>query len=809
MRKSMASFSLIFLAFLLWIPPLVRAQGAVTLEAQAGFDGYCKSGHWLPIRVTLENQGMDLTGRLEVSVGYATQTTTYAQPVDLPGVSRKETFLYVYPEDTTNHALTVNFVSGGKVLADSKLNVTCVRGDEALVALIAETPSAFSGLRLGRYGGRPVTAQLQPGDLPDQSAALRALDVLVISGVDTGLFRPAQIQAIQQWVAGGGQLLVTGGPSWQKTASALRDLLPLLPDGSTTLPDLNALADYSPNSPPLDGQALISQGELAPAGRRILSQSGHPLIVSRTVGSGSVVYLTFDPSLAPFRSWPGADFFFAHLFAGQGSLPAWYSGFQAWDMAANAISSLPSLRLPNIALVLGFLGFYVLAVGPLNYVLVRVLKRRELAWATIPALVIVFSLLAYLVGLQGRGNRPTLSRLAVIQSWPGVALAQVDALAGIYSPQRAAYQLQTGPDLLVHPLPAINSPNLRPSNPLILHTPQQGSSLPQMRLDVAGLQAVAIEGQVPALPFESQLNLSLAGNQVSLQGSYTNNSQVTLHDAVLLVPGKAVSQGQVSPGEKRQIQLQLPALGQAEPAASAGAFASGSPGIYYGAPFGGPNNDLFSSMLGTSNYYQNQSTYMRYNLLSAIVGYGGSAGGRGGGIYLAGWSDESPLDISLEGRKFQTNDRTLYLIALNTRLDTSGASITLPPSLFTWSPLEQSAPYNAGPYDLSLNSANYTFRFDLAQPIPYQSVESLVLHLESYNSNDPLNFEVSLWDFQSSAWIKQDRIVWGSNSISDPQRYVDAGGQVRLRLDNTGKGGGVTLSAADFILVVNLEPENP
>ena len=93
----------------------------------------------------------------------------------------------------------------------------------------------------------------------------------------------------------------------------------------------------------------------------------------------------------------------------------------------------------------GFLAIYIIVIGPLNYLVLKRLGRRELAWLTIPCLlIIVYSVVAYLTGFSLRGTQATINRLALVQVWPGTDQAQVDGVIGVLAPRRAIYNLPYG-----------------------------------------------------------------------------------------------------------------------------------------------------------------------------------------------------------------------------------------------------------------------------------------------------------------------------------------------------------------------------
>ena len=71
----------------------------------------------------------------------------------------------------------------------------------------------------------------------------------------------------------------------------------------------------------------------------------------------------------------------------------------------SAVSQLASLALPPIGGLIAILGGYILLIGPLNYLILKRLDRRELAWLTMPALIVVFARRGLRLRIALRGNR--------------------------------------------------------------------------------------------------------------------------------------------------------------------------------------------------------------------------------------------------------------------------------------------------------------------------------------------------------------------------------------------------------------------
>jgi hypothetical protein len=512
-----------------------------SMSVDSGFDSRCKENHWTQIRVILENNGPDSSGQIEAHlISFSGQRTVYASFVELPGLSRKELSLYVYP-DGHRGEVEVFFMVNGRQAAAQTVLLNCSRSNDLLIGLWAASPSAFYGLSdLAPASRAPALIPIDLQHIPERPEAMGALDILVIAGVDTGELNQAQRASLQEWLEQGGRLVVAGGTHWQMTAAGIGDLLPLQPVISVTLPDLNPLGDltfHESLTGGLDGPAVVATGALVESAQVIVSygdrdQGNLPLVVQKRFGAGSVYYLAADPSLAPWNAWDGSRWFFRNLLGSPLDLPSWNAGLGDGYSANLAASRIPALDLPSGFLICGFLGLYVLAAGPMNYYVLRKLKRRELAWISVPALVILFSVLSILVGNLMRGGQPVLNKLAIIQVRPGASEAQVDGVVGVFSPVRGTYNLKAEGNYLLHPLSESQS-----QSEWVLLQAHDGTSIPDLRIEGGSVSVFAISGRTPAPGFSHTLilkNGASGSGSLLLTGSITNQSSLILKDALLL-----------------------------------------------------------------------------------------------------------------------------------------------------------------------------------------------------------------------------------------------------------------------------------
>jgi len=179
-----------------------QSESGLTVTARLGFDGYCKENHWLPVHVNVENTGSDLNTTVQVSYknGGGGNTVT-SLDVLLPASSRKEFFLYIFPQGSIR-SLRVNLVSERRVIKKIDLPMTCLSRDNMVFGVLADNPSTYDVLNeVKPLMGFVRVAQLTIEDLPANSQAWRSLDALIISNVDTGRLTPEQKQALKSWLA--------------------------------------------------------------------------------------------------------------------------------------------------------------------------------------------------------------------------------------------------------------------------------------------------------------------------------------------------------------------------------------------------------------------------------------------------------------------------------------------------------------------------------------------------------------------------------------------------------------------------------
>lgn len=779
--------------------PLAFSQSGVTLTASAGFDSFYKGDNWLPVQISVANSGPPIEGELRVVLGQAgDDDLVYNAPISLPTQSDKRVTLYVSVPRSARTPVVELRDGDGRLLVEQALSgLVRLPPDNLLYGVVSSDVGEFTFLE--RIVGRRSVAKvafLELDQLPETAVVWSSLDVLVFNDVDTGQLSSAQLDALKAWISNGGQLVVTGGAGWQKTVTAVADLLPVTVTDTQTVDDLSALSDavgipFRDAGPYLVTTSSLRNGEL------LYRQDTLPLLASQTLGRGQVYFLALDPQSAPLIDWDGSDLIWERIATAVSSPSPWTYPLGNTYAAIEVVSTLPSLALPPVWQLLLFLLAYIFVVGPLNYFILKRRRQLERAWLTIPVIIVLFSGFTYVMGFRQRGQEAIINQVSVALSQAGADEANVQTLLGLYSPRRSTYDLTLPADVVARPfdtsfgtfdgIPNMNGISL--GNELVID---------DLRVDVGGMEAFTVQSYQPALSVDGQVSLETRDGTVRLVGTVQNNSDTRLTTTSLLVSGMVFAVGDLAPGQSKSID---------EP------FSTSPSSTFSSRPFPVvPGSGSLVSLsayadtiLDSSDYYNDAKLYPRWQLLSALDEVASSIGGFQDPqiATLIAWMDTPQVDARVE-RPFTTSSTTLYLVELPlTQNLTSGQNIAIPISFWEWETLEANNVYDPAIQNLSLNGGTLAIEYVPWSEFQAMPVESFAIAINAPypDENVPI---ISVWNWESETWQQLSNPIWGENEIADFQDYIGLNNVVRLRLQDQSEFG-VFIESVYPVLTGDLE----
>ena len=286
-------------------------------------------------------------------------------------------------------------------------------------------------------------------------------------------------------------------------------------------------------------------------GGRALATSGDRAIAAELAyGAGRVTILGFDPT----TSWLNESKAVEGLW--RSTLPARTAdGALLVDdsQLIQAVYQLPALALPPTEGLLGIIGAYILIIGPINYLILKRLDRRELAWVTMPVLVLAFAGAAFGYGALLRGTDVVINEVAIVHGAPDATEATAQVYFGIFSPNRATYRVDVPQGALLAS-PISGDPFGQATTTLdILQGTGPGEPSAVRNLSVGTGSIRIVRAQVPVTAPRMRADLELVDG--NLVGTFENASDELLENVAVVLGSSVVVLGNVPARESRDVRL--------------------------------------------------------------------------------------------------------------------------------------------------------------------------------------------------------------------------------------------------------------
>ena len=347
------------------------------------------------------------------------------------------------------------------------------------VELVPKLPG-FNGARMGssnNTSGVSVVEVIRPqaidgGLLPGRSLGYDAFDAVIVDTNDKNLMASmvVQGQAIVDWVAGGGHLVVTVGANWQAARdSVLGPILPAVPAGMTQINDVRTVEAFASATSQIvpvsaDNRTTLAVARLEGAdakGSKVLcTTSTSPIVVRGAHGFGRVTLVGLDVDGPPFASWADRglfwvktlDFHPAASTASANQARARFIQSGNADLSSKlraALEQFPGVKLIPFGWVAFFIFLYILMIGPGDYLFLRrVLKRMELTWITFPTIVVAVSALAYWAAYRAKGTELRVNQVDMVDVDIPAKRVRGTTFANVFSPENRDYDVAIVPTSL-------------------------------------------------------------------------------------------------------------------------------------------------------------------------------------------------------------------------------------------------------------------------------------------------------------------------------------------------------------------------
>lgn len=733
-------YGLLLVCMVLGLAAPAWAAPQVVLTARAANEGRVRPGGWVTITVDLSNQGRELIGELvvEAKEGPWENRPQYVVPLSLPSGGTKRVPVTIPLQGVgTVH---VRFESGGALVADSTVNLTTIQPDALLIGVLSDDELGVPALaRLGQ-GGKGFNAQvvrMEAQTFPARASQLADFDVLALSRFDTATLSKEQLLALEAWVGRGGVLLLAGGPEWKRTFAPLPPaLLPVSVTGTADA-DLTPLADLV--GKPITGQAPVSVAEVLRG--QVIARAGEiPLLSTTQVGTGRVIYLAADPSLQPMVAWQGqTDLFDRYL----GVTPKWGKfEFRNTDhYIQDALRRIPGLGLPSVILVAALLGGYLLLVGPVNYLILKRMDRREWAWLTVPILSLSFVGAVYGTAFGTRSTQMT-HLITMTELAPGTQTAIMTSYVGVYAPSKTRLDIPVEGAKLVKPLFAWGGGDGSGGTTRIVTG--ERTTVQLLGLNNYSLRGFAMEQDIATRGGLELIDVKLEPNGL-MTGRLVNRLDRDLHHVAIVTGQEPLKLGTLAAGatsEPIRIDLALMNPGRGG----------------WGWGWNGADPDETRRNILLNSFFETNS----------LRG--------GGGLSVVGFTETPLLEPELTdmGRLYQGTN--MLYATLPIPVDVSEGN--LPPGIVQGIPTDRNNLGNT-PMGYILNQGSADFSLNLPA-FDRAKVAEVNLHLTNYGGG---GYTMQVMNYRTGQWVKLDSMP--VQVLPAWQDFISEAGLMQVRIETT------------------------
>lgn len=545
-----------------------RADAAdIMTRIEVGFNNAYKMENWTPVRVRLKNTGSDIEGSLEVIVPHYNSSISYSVPVVIPGDTTKEYTVMVKIHGIIRSLDVMLKNKSGRVLEKQTIrDINSIMNDVSLLGIVTDDGSSLGYFR-DKVSGFVFSyfdaVTMYAGTFPDRKEILDNFGILIINNLESDSLTKDQTAALNAWLKGGGVLIVGTGINGSRTLSGLSpSVVPVSAGDLLTLDDLSSLEDMSGLDAP-GGKLTVMELDKN-TGEAVLAQDDHVLVKRIASGKGYIYVSAFDLGTEPYLGWEGNlrlwDILL-NLTLPQQKLSEITSPNIYKETPVDLLAAIPAMDMPPITYILFIFLLYLGMAGPLNYLVLKRIDKREWSWFTIPALSIVFAVLIYAIGFGTKGNELVLSTISVLEMDKDSDQGNLTRYMGVFMPTRGDYKIDIDTDGLIS---LVEEKGMS-------HFPQTAQG--------GDINSRIIQGRPSQIMFEDvnvwmMKTFMIDGHQVDagtidadlkyengkIKGTVTNNTGFPLEDFIVYTPYSYKKIGNIAAGESKSVELDAPTL---------------------------------------------------------------------------------------------------------------------------------------------------------------------------------------------------------------------------------------------------------
>jgi hypothetical protein len=449
---------LVCAALWLLLPGLALAEPpeGISIEVEVGYNGYVALASVNPVIVDLENSSADINLSGEIALSY--NGIEYVSKLELPPPSKKRLYLY-FPCDSWPPVLQliVRTRAYTESFDLSRAYKPMNSGDVSVVVLTRQPGSlgvlnqvTVANLERDLYrestplvdSGKVYVSYFDIDEVDLNPKFFSRAQTIIVADVDYEQVETELAETLKAAAAGGSSVVFSLGLHGAGLASSpLAELCPLVVSDTIQTTELGGFgANYAINA--TEAPATLAVGQLQPGASGEAWAGQLPVVASMDYGGGKVTALAFDYAAAPFKQNPAL----AQLLVDNTLQVSNSAGVRDTFLHPESVSlilkGLTEAKPISPGYVLLFLLLYIVLIGPINFLILRRMKRRTLVWATIPVIIVAFAWFGLNTGYLTRGSDNVVAAFQELHVYPNSDYAPYQNLMLVFTAQRTKYTLE-------------------------------------------------------------------------------------------------------------------------------------------------------------------------------------------------------------------------------------------------------------------------------------------------------------------------------------------------------------------------------
>lgn len=397
------------MGIIIW-PSVANADsGLIEISVEYGNGETINDGTDVPVEVTIKNLGGEFSGVVGVAVlvDY-TSVVSYEKEFSISGNSEK-TISIVIPADSVINIYEGMLVSvysnDGEILKSKNVdNINISMGNEVIVGTLTDDYNGISYFDAQAFDymdfyGSTLIKEYNETTFPDNKSVLDICDYLIIDDYNTEKLSSSQLEALFQWVEDGGCLIIGLGGNYSKVLSGLDSTKTGVTANESEEKELFVAGDYR----------VVECAKLTYSGdyNQQMENSG---FYYKELGMGSVSALEY--SLTDVKDVDYSDqnsnivyeiltMAISKKLANELSVQAQLNSVgDSYYYAFDALSRMTMIEIPKAAKYNILYLIYIILIGPGIYLILKIIKRREILFPVIVGTSVLFVLIVMLLSLK-------------------------------------------------------------------------------------------------------------------------------------------------------------------------------------------------------------------------------------------------------------------------------------------------------------------------------------------------------------------------------------------------------------------------